>query len=775
MLLRIIRNDIASSRATTLITTIFIAIASMVISLAVILAVTLTGAVDHLMTQAKTPHVMQMHTGTIDTERLRQFVSTQPNVAAYQVTEFLNIDGSQFQLAHKTLAASSQDNGLTPQNEQFDRLLDLNGAVVHPERGQIYAPLSYFKDGSVHQGDQITVAGQRFTVAGFIRDSQMNSTLSSSKRWLVNTDDYRQIRGQTRPEYLIEFRLHDLAGLNAFTAAYSAARLEANGPTLTYPLFQVVNALSDGMIIAMLLMVGIIVVIVALLCVRLTLLAKIEDDYRQIGVMRAIGMRLGDIKIIYLAKYLGIVLIGMLGGYGISLAAANQMMENIRLYMGQSDTAHWAAPLAITGVVLLGIMIIATISRSLNRLKRISPVQAIRDGVAANRTTRGRWMTLQKSSGRFLNGWLGVKAIATRPALHITMLIVFVLAVCIMILPYGLYATVSDKDFVTHMGASASDIRIDIQQGDIPAQTTAITRQLAQDRTVSRYMANTTRVIPIRHDNGNEENLKIEMVDSTTSQHFRPHYSSGTAPQRPHDIALSALLADELHKSVGDHIVLRINNQLLSATVTGIYSDITNGGKTAKAILPDNTADVMWSIIAIRLHHASDLGQTVARYSSAFPRAKVTAIDDYVRQTFGSTIDATRLVAIISAIIAGCLIMLIALLSTRMFIAKERRDIAISQVVGFTIRDIRRQYSVRIVTIMIIAIAIASIISACVGSLLVEAMLSQFGARSVHLTQHPLMTYVCYPALALSITAIGTFIGARSIRHTNSANQLKEE
>ena len=67
MYFRIIRNDILKSKVITFTTMIFVAAAAMLVSLAAILIVNLSGALDTLMTQAKTPHFMQMHSGDIDT------------------------------------------------------------------------------------------------------------------------------------------------------------------------------------------------------------------------------------------------------------------------------------------------------------------------------------------------------------------------------------------------------------------------------------------------------------------------------------------------------------------------------------------------------------------------------------------------------------------------------------------------------------------------------------------------------------------------------------
>ena len=47
-----------------------------------------------------------------------------------------------------------------------------------------------------------------------------------------------------------------------------------------------INALSDGIMIAVILLVSAAAVLIALLCIRFALLAEIEEDYREIGVMR---------------------------------------------------------------------------------------------------------------------------------------------------------------------------------------------------------------------------------------------------------------------------------------------------------------------------------------------------------------------------------------------------------------------------------------------------------------------------------------------------------
>ncbi|CAM5707299.1 Peptide ABC transporter permease OS=Lysinibacillus sphaericus OX=1421 GN=LS41612_16905 PE=4 SV=1 [Lysinibacillus sphaericus] len=60
----------------------------------------------------------------------------------------------------------------------------------------------------------------------------------------------------------------------------------------------------------------------------------------------------------------------------------------------------------------------------------------------------------------------------------------------------------------------------------------------------------------------------------------------GNAPKEDGEIALSYANAskDGLDKKVGDTVIVKVAGALKRIlTVSGIYQDITNGGKTAKA------------------------------------------------------------------------------------------------------------------------------------------------------------------------------------------------
>lgn len=214
----------------------------------------------------------------------------------------------------------------------------------------------------------------------------MNSKLASSKRFLISKNDFEELKNLGSIEYLIEFRLKDLSKLSEFETAYASAGLETNGPTMTYPLFKTVNALSDGVMIGIILFVSVLVIAIAFMCIRFTLLAKVEDDYREIGVMKAIGLRISDIKKIYLAKYAAIAAAGCMLGFALSLVFKGYLLENIRLYMGESKNSFVASFLGIIGILLVFFAIIAYVNGVLRCFRKISAAEAIRMGTSQEKT-----------------------------------------------------------------------------------------------------------------------------------------------------------------------------------------------------------------------------------------------------------------------------------------------------------------------------------------------------------------------------------------------------
>ncbi|GGG31896.1 ABC transporter permease [Lysinibacillus alkalisoli] len=770
MFSRIILNDMLKSKLTTLITTIFIAIAAMLVALSAILMVNLSGAIDTLMREAKTPHFMQMHAGEIDQTRLEAFASSHDYVEDFQINEFLNIEGAKITINGTSLAHSVQDNGVSKQGQTFDYLLDINGKRIDVHDGEIYLPVSYMKE-EVAIGDQVIIQNKAFTVQGFLRDSQMNSLLASSKRFLVSDQDYNALQSVGNVEYLIEFRLQQLEQLSTLENDYITAGLEANGPTITYPLFKTLNAISDGLMIALILLVSVLIVVISLLCIRFTLLAKMEEDYREIGVLKAIGLRVADIKKIYIAKYSVITLVGASIGVVLAYMCKDLLLENIKLYMGESENTALAIGLGMVGVGVLCIIIMGYIYLVLGRFKKIAVTEAIQFGTAQEKSISTKHFTLAANKWLPTNVFLGLKDVMTRKRLYFTMLIVLVITTFIMIVPQNLYHTISSKDFTTYMGIGNSDMRIDIQQtAEIKTKANQMVKALANDDDVQAYNVLATKTYYVQQDQ-QKKRIKVELGDHTL---FPVTYAQGNAPKETNEIALSVMNADELNKKVGDKITLIVDDEAKPFVVSGIYSDITNGGKTAKATFTTSSEDMMWYVINVTFKANPALNAKVKEYADQFSYAKVSHIDEYIQQSYGPTIASIEKAAFIAIVVALLIAMLIVFLFIKMLTAKDRYTIAVMKSFGFTNADITKQYMSRALFVAIISVIIGTIAANTLGESIVGAVIGTFGATAFTFTIQPLSAYVLSPLMLICAVLVATIIGASYAGRIKISQYMKE-
>ncbi len=769
---RIIYNDIRKSKLINIIMTLFIASAAMFVSLAAVLSVNLFGSIDTLMTEAKTPHFMQMHSGTIDIPRLEGFAKQQKEVEKFYIAEFLNIDGSEIIIGGQSFAGSVQDNGFSTQSTGFDYLFDLKGQMIHAADGELYVPISYFKDGTAKKGDRARIGHKEFIVAGFVRDSLMMSNLSSSKRFVVSDNDLEALKGEGSIEYLIEFRLKEESQLSAFEAAYNSAGLETNGPAISYPLIRTINAISDGMMIGVILLVSLLIVAVAFLCIRFTLLTKIEEDSREIGVLKAIGLRVADIKGIYLVKYTVLAAAGCVLGYALSFTFKGMLLENIRLYMGESKNEGLASLIGAVGAALIFMAVLAFVNLVLRRFRRLSAAEAIRFGTTREKAAVNGVLSLSRNRLLNPNILLGILDVLSRRRIYTAMIAVLSIAIFIIIVPQNLYNTLSSKSFTRYMGVGNCDLRFDLQQtGDISQKAEGIGKMLGADPSITTYTVLTTKAFHLATKKGIGDIIKVELGDHAV---FPVKYSSGRVPTAENEIALSAINAKELGKKVGDSIVLIVGEEERSFIVCGIYSDITNGGKTAKAIFQDPTAATMWSVICAKVADNASATQKVMEYAKAYPFAKISDVEAYIDQTFGATINSVKNAAAVSIMIALVISILITVLFIKMLIAKDGYSIAAMKAIGFRNLELEIQYLSRMVFSLLIAIVIGTLLANTLGELLAGAVISSFGASSFRFMINPVNAYLFSPLMLIFAVLVAAFAGIHGAGEIKIPEYIKE-
>lgn len=771
MYFRIIRNDIAQSKLITATTTMFITIAAVLITLATVLGVNLSGSIDNLLEQTKSPHYMQMHGGEIDKERMQKFAEGNQGVEQYQISEFLNIEGGKIQVGEYSFADNVQDNGIAVQNKAFDFMLDLENQPIQVNKGEVYAPIAYVKEGLIKVGDELTIAGKKLHVKGAVRDGQMNSNFASSKRFLVSEEDYDALFSEGTLEYIIQFRLNDLSQLNEFEAAYRNADLEMNGPSGTLGLFKVINAISDGIMIAVLLMVSLLVVAMAFMCIRFTLLAKIEEDFKEIGVMKAIGLQVKDIKKIYLAKYTMVAFIGIGIGYLLSIPLSRQLLADIKLVMGESGKEGFSQLIGLAGVVLLFLLILSYVSLLLNRFKKISAVKAIRTNGSEEKSATGKPLSLRTFKWLPTNVFMGLVDVVSRKKMYTTMLLVFMLASFIMIVPGLTYQTMASDSFTEYLGYGKMDMMASLYQ-DEESETHAalLEKKMAADQEIEAYNEITTKPFKVKEENGADSILTIELGDHVR---FSVEYIEGKAPVKENEIALSQLNAEEYQKQLGDTLTIIQNSKEKELVLCGVYANIFNGGKTAKAAFVDTTTETMWKSYFIKLADPTQAENKMNEYKTELPFAKIYNVSLYKEQIFGPTIHSIGMMAIGSIAVALFITGLVTALFMKLLTVKDRKEIAALKAIGYTNKDIASQYLSRSLIILVVGLLLGTLLASTLGPVLASLMMSMMGMTAFTLSSSPLIYLGC-PTLMFLATILTTKLVNKRTGTINIAENLKE-
>jgi putative ABC transport system permease protein len=487
--------------------------------------------------------------------------------------------------------------------------------------------------------------------------------------------------------------------------------------------------------------------------------------------MKALGIDQRSIKQIYLAKYALIAGIACITGYIVSLSTKKFFLSNIVLYLGMGQASFLKNLLPLLSVTVIFAIIIISCLWVLRNCNRISAVEALRDNINGQMGKNNRLIALRKPFFLNLNLVFGLKDIFQRWRNYLLLFLVFLISSFVVILPINFFNTIKSPSFITYMGVGRSDIRIDLTRRNFLDNPDKVMTFIKHDKDVKKYALIVTSRYRIKNDNGSLENINIETGQFNV---FPVKYLSGNEPQNTREIALSYLNSKQLNKKVGDSLNIMRDGQIFKMKVTGLYQDITYGGKTAKALLPYNPESVLWSVINIDFKPGISVAYKMNEYTRLFYPNRVTNIEDYLKQTLGDLVKQLRKIAILAIIIATCLSGLITSLFLKMLIAKQHSEIAIMRALGFTLKDIRIQYITRTLFVLNLGIIWGAILSNTVGQHLVSLMWSYMGACEIRLIINPWQVYILSPLLLICMVTVAALASIASIKEFNISKLIAE-
>lgn len=775
MNLKMLKNDFKRNRAGNMALLLFITLAAGLVVVATIVVMQLITSMMGMYETAKPPHFLQMHKGEINQEAIDKFNSSYDDVVAWQTVAMIDVYGDDLKVFGEDVSSLSDcrlDISLVKQNKKYDMLLDKDRNVININKGEIGFPVILLDSYDVNLGDTVVLTSKgvtkEFKVTAFVHDAQMNSTLCSSTRMLINDEDFEELLGNVgENEYLIEVYFTDSSMAPDYQTAYEKAGLPQNGQAVTYTMIFLLSALRDIMMVMILIFVSVLLVMVAIMCIKYTVMAALEEEIGQIGTMKAIGISYEDIRNLYLEKYKMMVSAGIFIGYVLALIMSKIFTGHVSNTFGKQPVSILTIGLPVAACIFLYFITNHYCKKILKKLKEVTVVDALV-------TEKGFSKKYRVKDGLYKSKMMSVNLLlSVRETLHnfsgfvIVFVIMFIVS-GIIIVPMNLLNTMKSKEFISYMGSSMDDILIEIESGEnLDNKYKIIKKLLKEDSDIKEYKE--FRRVRVETINSEGEWLNLH-VDCGNYAGKELKYLDGKVPSLKNEIALSKLNADAMGKSTGDGIILRFNDMQTKFVISGIYQDVTSGGYTAKAINSFAGVDAEKYQFTVNLNDGVDAGEKASDWSGKNGGGyDIEPMEDFINQTLGGVSRQVEVTTIAVAVIGILVAALIVVLFMKLRLAKDVAQIAAMKAIGFTNSDVRKQYLYKIVMVSIAGIFAGTLVSNILGENIVSAAfgIMGFGISRITFIINPWIAFVILPLVLLVVAAGMTWISTRQIREYN--------
>lgn len=777
------RGDLRKNRGTHIALLLVLTLGALLMASGAMVIERMWGAVDQLFERAQPPHFLQMHQGPYDRGALESFAADHPEIESWLITEMIGFDSAFLAWERPSTGESGDfstsliDNLFVTQNEEFDFLLDETDGIPLPADGEVYVPVAQQQAFALEVGDLLHVRAasgvQTFTIAGFVRDAQMASSLSSATRFLVSANDRDALiaGGGGTPEIIVEYLTGDpTLGAQLQTAYEANGQLPMNGQGVTYDIIRLVNVFSDGLVALALMFISGLLIAIALISVRFMIRGTIQDEVHEIGTMKAIGIPNRQISALYLSKYVVMTLLACVLGGVLALFATRALTASVQANYAAAPVTLASAVVPVVALTAVFVLVVGIAWGVLRAVSRIDVVRALIHGStltereAARRAKRlGRRASrsaFRSFRGGSMNAMLARIDLRTDLGHWLLIPTVFALAAVLVALPMSLLNTLQSPHFVRYLGASEGDLRIDLPySGDLASVHSALLSQLDDDDRFVDVRSYANAVYEIEGEGGWEV-FRTEIGDYSGNT---VAFTSGVAPERG-QIALSTLNAERLGVNTGEMLVLRKHDQLTTLAVSGIYQDVTSGGLTAKLAGPtpsDPTGFVIYAVTA----DETDPQALAAEYTALYSGAKFYPMEAYAAQTLSYVVAAFAAAAWISLALALGVAALITYLFLTLRRSRDRQRHGILASLGFSGGELAGQFQLKALVMIAGGVLLGFLVAATAGEALVSGAfgLVGFGITDLDLLPNHLLVHVLFPLLLIGTGAAAAYAVSRAL------------
>ena len=646
-----------------------------------------------------------------------------------------------------------------------------NEVITDVPKGHVYVGGIMSTLEEVHIGDTVdlTIEDKTVTVTidGYLKDALLGSPFIGNTRMIMNDSDYSELLGAQNIEnhcggiYYIwtddmDALKNDVAGV--YNSLFSA---DAATVKLTFML--------DMLTAALLMIVSICLILIAFTMLSFTIKFTLTEDFREIGVMKAVGLKNRSIRGMYMIKYLCISVVGAVIGYFASIPFGNLLMSGVsdRLLLGDEGSAG----VGIISACAVVLVVLLFCYHCTGRIKKLSPIDAVRSGETGERYKAKSVLNLSKS--RFgSNLFLGLNDVLSKPRQYLSMIITFTICLLLVMMLATAANTLMSEKLVYLFGTTKSDVYYNSTEKIMEAMgnsdetildklITEMEDTLAKNGMPADVHVELNYQIPVKFGDKQMQVLMQQCTETKTTDYV---YDEGLAPVYINEVAFTPQILEELGAKIGDKVKMTVAGVESEYTISASFVSLNQLGRIGrlhqdvKTKCGDAASAFAFQIDFKDNPDEKEVAARIERMREIFDTDKIYDAAEFVDKCTNSSatiIMAKNMVLMIALLIA----ILITVLMERSFISKEASEIALMKAIGFKTRSVSAQHTVRFVVVIAISTLLAIALNRPFTKVVCDQIFGIMGAGSgIEYKINGFELFAVYPAILAAVVSLAAWL-----------------
>lgn len=773
MYLRILKKDLKRKKTMNLIMLIFITLASMFIASGANNMITVARALEDYFDLAEVPDYWFATFYEEEAKRFSDFAEEEGY--ALKTAELIQINPKDIQVDNEAFEYS---NSVCLSTVKGSKVFDeQEKEITTVEDGEIYVPNCIFSSekNNFYNGCKILIESENvkkeFTLKSFSKDALFGSSMIGMTRFLVSENDYKLFDTKEKSMfYALSAYTKDSSFMEKYNDLDLKTILSVNRSGIKLMYFM------DTIIAALILVVSICLILISMVILRFTIQFTMSEEFREIGVMKAIGITNEKIRGLYIVKYLAISLAGAVLGLSLSFPFGTLLIKSVSKNIIIIGENRFFLNIIFAGGTAFAVVLFCYFCT--RKIRKFSPIDAIRNGETGERYSKKGVVHLNKS---FLPPviFMSINDILSGLKKYLSMILIFTLGFLLIIIPVNTINTLQSDNLITLFSMAECDLAITQELLFSPNEEDMLEKNLADVRNTLKehhIEADVFQEVMFRFtvSCGDKKTSSLAFQGTGGVKCSQYAYLLGSPPENKNELAISYIVADIIGADIGDTVHINIGEDDRAYTVCAIYQSMNNLGEGIRFYQEDDIDYTFASgAFGIQISYRDNPDKETCKERKAllqniYSDRKVYTAGEYISYMIGDSAGQIESVKTLILAIIICINMLVALLMVKSFITKEKGEIALLKAIGFKNSSLVAWQSLRIGMVLFLSTLLGAVLSTPLSKFTVEPIFNIMGAKSIEFEVIPLEVYVIYPLTLLFATVLAAAIGALQLRKISS-------